>query len=556
VGLAAAAFVVLVVLHARLVTKIAAIERRVVLQERGLKRIAGDIAAFPERGERFLVPGHPYLGDLDIFGPSSLFQLVSTAETGAGARRLATWLSEPASAEEIAARQAAVRELAGLRSFREELAVDGAESGARGRDAEPLLDWAEGGTVSVPPPLSPALVAVSAALVALTLGLFIAGKVLGDDHLGWARHLWAFSLVAQIVVLGLLRSAIEPLLAVVASQESPFGRYVPLLRRIEGQAFTSPRLVALRERLTGASGSDASSAVASLLRIVSFAELRHSGLVHVLANLFVLWDVFCARALSRFRQRYGHTAHMRAWLDTLAEIEALASLGAFADEHPSFAFPTVDAGAVHFEAKGLGHPLIVASRRVENDVDMGSAGCALLITGSNMSGKSTLLRSMGVSAVLALAGAPVCARGLTMASCQVRTSMRIKDSLEEGVSHFYAELARLKSVVDAVNAGEKVMFLLDEVLHGTNSRERQIGAKAIVKHLLAHGAVGAVSSHDLGLADLEAESGGKVVNVHLEELVEDGKMTFDYQLKPGVVTTANALRLMKVIGIDVELPVE
>lgn len=583
VGLSAAAFVVLVVFHARLVTKIAAIELRVGLQERGLKRIAGDIAAFPERGDRFLVPGHPYLGDLDIFGPSSLFQLVSTAETGAGERRLATWLSEPAEAQEIAARQEAVRELAGLRCFREELAVDGAESGAKGRDAEPLLDWAEGrvrvvvsaakaglapriehvvanqdpgGTVSAPPPLSRALVAVSAALVSITLALFLAGKVLGDEQLGWARHLWAFSLVLQIILLGVLRPAIEPILSVVASREAPFGRYVPLLRRIEGQAFTSPRLLALRARLTGASGADASLAVASLLRIVSFAEVRHSGLVHVLANLFLLWDVFCARTLSGWRERYGATAHMRAWLDTLAEVEALASLGAFADEHPSFAFPAVSAGAVHFEAEALGHPLIVATRRVENDVNVGSAGCALLITGSNMSGKSTLLRSMGVSAVLALAGAPVCAKRLSMASCQVRTSMRIKDSLEEGVSHFYAELARLKSVVDAVNAGEKVLFLLDEVLHGTNSRERQIGAKAIVKHLLARGAVGAVSSHDLGLASLEAESGGKVVNVHLEESVEDGKMTFDYQLKPGVVKTANALRLMKVIGIDVELPVE
>lgn len=583
VGLAATAFLVLVVLHALLVTKVAAIELRVGLQERGLKRIAGDIAAFPERGDRFLVPGHPYLGDLDIFGPASLFQLVSTAETGAGERRLATWLSEPALADEVAARQEAVRELTGMRRFREELAVDGAESGAKGRDAEPLLDWAEGrvrvvvgarrpglaprtshlaadqdpgGTVSTPPPLSPALVALSAALVAITLALFIAGKVLGDDHLGWARHLWVVTLVAQIALLGVLRSAIEPILSVVASREAPFGRYVPLLRRIEGQEFTSPRLVALRARLTGASGADASNAVSSLLRIVSFAEVRHSGLVHVIANLFLLWDVFCARALAGFRDRFGRTAHMRAWLDTLAEVEALASLASFADEHPSFAYPSVDAGAVHFEAEALGHPLIVAARRVENDVNVGSAGCALLITGSNMSGKSTLLRSMGVSSVLALAGAPVCAKRLSMASCSVRTSMRIKDSLEEGVSHFYAELARLKSVVDAVNAGEKVLFLLDEVLHGTNSRERQIGAKAIVKHLLAHGAVGAVSSHDLGLADLEAESGGKVVNVHLEESVEDGKMTFDYQLKPGVVTTTNALRLMKVIGIDVELPVD
>ena len=579
-GLFALAFVVLVIVHALLVTKTTILERRVALFQRGLKRIAGDFAAFPDRGDRFLVPGHPYLGDLDIFGPSSLFQLVSTAETGSGERRLASWLSEPASAEEVAERQEAVRELATMRSFREELAVDGAESGAKGRDAEPLLDWAEGrirvrapkadipskdasGTPAQPgtstiaaPPLSSALVGVSAVLVAFTLGLSIAGRVLGEGNLGSARHLWVVSLVAQIGVLGLLRSAIEPILAVVASQESPFGRYVPLLRRIEGQAFTSPRLVALRARLTGASGADASRAVASLLRIVSFAEIRHSGLIHVIANLFLLWDVFCARALAGWRERFGRTAQMRTWLDTLAEIEALASLGAFADEHPSFAFPSVDSGPPHFEAESLGHPLIVANRRVENDVDVGSAGCALLITGSNMSGKSTLLRSMGVSSVLALAGGPVCAKRLSLASCSVRTSMRIKDSLEEGVSHFYAELARLKSVVDAVNAGDKVFFLLDEVLHGTNSRERQIGAKAIVKHLLARGAVGAVSSHDLGLADLEAESGGKIVNVHFEESVDNGKMTFDYQLKPGVVTTANALRLMKVIGIDVDLPVE
>jgi MutS domain V len=580
-GLFALTFVILVILHAILVTRTTILERRVALFQRGLKRIAGDFAAFPDRGDRFLVPGHPYLGDLDIFGPSSLFQLVSTAETGSGERRLASWLSEPASAEEVAERQEAVRELATLRSFREELAVDGAESGAKGRDAEPLLDWAEGRIrVRVPrgnlppatdasgapiepgittlnaPALSSALVGLSAVLVAFTIGLSIAGRVLGQDHLGPARHLWVVSLVAQIGVLGLLRSAIEPILAVVASQESPFGRYVPLLRRIEGQAFTSPRLVALRARLTGASGADASRAVASLLRIVSFAEIRHSGLIHVIANLFLLWDVFCARALAGWRERFGRTAQMRAWLDALAEMEALASLGAFADEHPSFAFPSVDSGAPHFEAEALGHPLIVANRRVENDVDVGSAGCALLITGSNMSGKSTLLRSMGVSSVLALAGAPVCAKRLSLASCSVRTSMRIKDSLEEGVSHFYAELARLKSVIDAVNAGDKVLFLLDEVLHGTNSRERQIGAKAIVKHLLAHGAVGAVSSHDLGLADLEAESGGKIVNVHFEESVEDGKMTFDYHLKPGVVTTANALRLMKVIGINVELPVE
>jgi DNA mismatch repair ATPase MutS len=191
---------------------------------------------------------------------------------------------------------------------------------------------------------------------------------------------------------------------------------------------------------------------------------------------------------------------------------------------------------------------------VVNDVDIGGAGSALVVTGSNMSGKSTFLRALGINTVLALAGAPVCASRLEVAVCRVRTSMHIRDSLEEGVSRFYAELTRLKDVVDAVNAGEHVLFLLDEMLHGTNSRERRLGATAIVRHLLARGAVGAISSHDLGLADLEAQAPGRVRNVHFQERVEDGKMTFDYRLLPGVVTSANALRLMKVVGIAVDLP--
>jgi DNA mismatch repair ATPase MutS len=245
---------------------------------------------------------------------------------------------------------------------------------------------------------------------------------------------------------------------------------------------------------------------------------------------------------------------VRTWLAAIAEMEALASLGSFAAEHPDFAFPEVVEAPLRFEAEALGHPLLPEKRRVVNDVTIPGEGRALMVTGSNMSGKSTLLRSIGLAAVLALSGAPVCARRLRLGVCSVRTSMRVKDSLEEGVSHFYAELGRLKSVVSAVNDGERVLFLLDEVLHGTNSRERIIGAKAVVKHLLERGAFGAVSSHDLGLVDLEAESDGHVTNVHLEESVEGEKMTFDYKVKPGPVATQNALRLMKLIGIDVEIP--
>jgi DNA mismatch repair ATPase MutS len=292
--------------------------------------------------------------------------------------------------------------------------------------------------------------------------------------------------------------------------------------------------------------------MATLEQIISLSDLRHNGIVHVVANFALLWDVWCALLLDRWRKRAGGQA--RQWLRALGEVEALSSIATFSWEHPAFSWPVVVDSPPHFEADALGHPLVLDDRRVANDVVLPEPGTALLVTGSNMSGKSTLLRAIGVNAVLALAGAPACARKLRMANMEIMTSMRITDSLEHGVSHFYAELARLKTIVDAVLAGRPVLFLLDEVLHGTNSRERQIGAKAIVAQLIGRGAVGAVSSHDVGLAELEDESGGRVKNVHFEELATDGRMTFDYVLKPGVVTSGNALRLMRHIGLAVELP--
>jgi hypothetical protein len=572
------AFVALVVTHAVLDTRAAAVELRIRLLERGEQRIAGAIAGFPERGERFLGAGHPYASDLDVLGPASLFQLVSAAQTGAGEAMLAHWLSSPAGpdrassldggsapkppgpgspatagdgeagAREIAARQEAVRELATATAFREDLAVCGVESGTKGHGAEPFLAWAEAGAAGP----SPLLMLVGQGLVVVTMGMLLASQILGLK--GLLGNLWAIPLAVQLAVLMVLRPQLEPILAPVSSREAPFGRYVALFRLIEGARFRAPRLERLHAAIAGgdAAGSPASHELGRLQTLLSFAEVRQAGIFAVLANGFLLWDVFCAAALRRWRVRAG--ANVRRWIEAMAELEALASIATFAAEHPAFAFPEVSAGDLHFVAEGLGHPLIPPAQRVENDVAIDAPGSGLLITGSNMSGKSTLLRAVGINAVLALAGAPVCARRLSLSHCQVRTSMRIKDSLEEGVSHFYAELQRLKTIVDAANAGERVLFLLDEVLHGTNSRERNIGAKAVVVHLLAQGAIGAVSSHDLGLADLEAESGGRVKNVHFQELVAGDRMTFDYRLKPGVVTSSNALRLMKLIGIAVALP--
>jgi hypothetical protein len=566
-GLAAAVFIGLVIFHAVLVTRMATIDVHVAWIERGLLRIAGDLDKLPELGARFTVPGHAYAGDLDVFGKSSLFQLVSAAETGSGERLLASWLSAPAPADEVRSRQEAVRELATLHRYREDLGADGAAARARGKEGEPLIDWAEGRVLvagkpapegsppslpSLPPPLPSGMVRSAQALSIVTVLLMIGGETVAALVPSAPKHLWLVPMVLQVGVLLLLRPALEPILSLVSSQDEPFGRYLALVRRIEGQSFGAPRLQAIRKVLAGASGSEASTAVGRLQRIVGYAELRHSGIVHFLANIILVWDVWCAVALDAFRRSEG--PKVRGWLQAIAEMEALASLGSFAAEHPSYTFPEVVSEPPIFVAEGLGHPLIADKRRVINDVAIGGAGEALMITGSNMSGKSTLLRAVGLAAVLALAGAPVCARRLRISVCSVRTSMRIKDSLEEGVSHFYAELGRLKGIVNAVNGGERVLFLLDEVLHGTNSRERVIGARAVVKHLLAKGALGAVSSHDLGLVSLEEETSTRVRNVHLEEQVEGEGMTFDYKLKRGPVATQNALRLMKLIGIDVEIP--
>jgi DNA mismatch repair ATPase MutS len=241
------------------------------------------------------------------------------------------------------------------------------------------------------------------------------------------------------------------------------------------------------------------------------------------------------------------------WLATLAELEALASLATFAHEHPDYAWPRIEEADHVFEGRDLGHPLIPADRRVSNDVALDAAHPALMISGSNMSGKSTMLRSIGVNAVLALAGAPVCASSLRLGIVHVYTSMRVGDALDRGASRFFMEVRRLQQLLAALEdpqTGSAVLFLLDEVLHGTNSRERNIGAKAVVSHLVERGAIGAVSSHDLGLVELEKLTAGRVVNVHFEDHIEDGGMCFDFRMKPGPVSTSNALRLMRMVGID------
>lgn len=544
-GLAAtvAAFVALVIVHARVIEAKERAAAALRFHERGLARMAHAWADLPVTSDRFASAEHPFSRDLDVFGRGSVMQLVDGTETRLGEERLAKLLSlEEAGAwpSDVAERQAAIRDLAGRPAFREGLATAGGVLAGERPDPAPLLAWAERKDEALAPSLR-------------VLAWLVPGAVIASIAVTLGMHLPAGIVTLAVVcaiAVGLATSRrLVPMLEAASSREQAVSRWRAMIEAIEREPFDAPLLVRQRERLSAA-GRRASVEIAALERIVGFADARRNEVFALMIGPLLMWHVHCAVALLQWRARAG--AHVRDWLEALAEVEALASLGGFTHEHPSFVFPELVAEAM-LDARGLGHPLIADDKRVGNDVRLPAAGRALVVTGSNMSGKSTLLRAIGVNVVLANAGAPVCATAARIGPARVASSMRIDDSLEQGVSHFYAELRRLKRVIDlALETGRPpVLFLLDEILHGTNSRERVLGACAVVKELLSRGALGAVSTHDLGITALEKELGGLVENVHFEEQVRGEEMTFDYVLRPGIVQSSNALRLMRAVGIDV-----
>jgi hypothetical protein len=535
-------FAALVVAHSRVETAKGRALAAARFHARGLARLDHAWSDLPVSSERFRVADHPFGGDLDVWGRASLMQLVDATETRFGEERLASWLGAtaregwPASA---LARAEAARELSSRLEFRESLAIAAGVLSDERPDPASFIAWAEESGELAP--------------VYRWLGWGVPGAMLLvlalTPILGWPSS--ALTITSGVALaLGILTSArLNPMLSAISARESAATRWRTTLSIVEAEPVQASLLVALKGRLV--QGAPASAEMGALERIVGFVDARRNEAFRFFIGPFLMWDVHCAGALLRWRRRSG--GKVRGWLEALGEVEALASLGGFAFEHPGFAWPSLVETPI-VEAHDLGHPLIQDGRRVGNDVQLSGAGRALVVTGSNMSGKSTLLRAMGVNAVLAMMGAPVCARTMRIGPLRVATSMRVQDSLAHGVSHFYAELQRLKRVVDMAREprSDSVLFLLDEILHGTNSRERVLGATAVVRDLLAHRALGAVSTHDLGITALERELRGSVENVHFEEQVEGTAMTFDYVLRPGVVQSSNALRLMRAIGLVAE----
>jgi ABC-type multidrug transport system fused ATPase/permease subunit len=545
-------FVVLVIQHRGAFARRTRFEAVRRFHERGLDRLSGRWIEFAGDGEAFRSAEHPYTDDLDVFGRASLFQLLNAAETPFGERALASLLAPPSRTDEkppgddrawketLGQRHSALQDLAGRVAFRERLSSVCHVVSTERPDPRPFIAWAE-----TSPPLAASTAAVAASWVLPVLAIL--AMVFGAQ-LGLPRGAWIGVILVELAFLGIYRKRTTPIVVAASSREGSLARFAEVFETLERESFQAPMSRLLQEKLR-ASGVKVTREMAALARIVGFVDARQNEVFRLFIAPVLLWDFHCAVALDRWRLRAG--PRVREWFETLGEFEALASVAGFAFDHADHAWPElVDRAA--FEASDLGHPLLGADRRVTNEVALPGPGNALIVTGSNMSGKSTLLRAIGLNAVLALAGAPVCAKKLVLGRVTVATSMRVRDSLEAGISHFLAELTKLKRVVDLARTSPPVLFLLDEILHGTNSRERLIGARAIVRTLTDLGALGAVSTHDLGIAERTPDLEGRVTNVHFEEQVDEkGTMTFDYKLKAGVVHTSNALRLMRAVGLDV-----
>ena len=532
-------FIGLVFIHERIRRTSRLAERSVVFYEKGLARLEDRWAGAGEvDGARFLESSHLYAHDLDLFGRGSLFELLCTARTQGGEQTLGDWLRAPATPEEIRLRQDAVAELRGELDLRENLALRG-ETVRASVHPETLVAWAR----------MPLNVGALQSWRVTALMLSIANVVTLIGWLGFAMSPLPFVLAATVSVLASLRlrAAIQRILSGVAQAERDLPLLAEVLACFEERRFLCPKLTALRAALD-AKGRPPSRQIARLGRLVNLLESGKNQMFAPIAAL-LLWPVQIALAIEAWRVDTGDA--ITRWLAAVSEFEALCSLAGYAYEHPTDPFPEVVTTEACFDGEALGHPLLPAARCVRNNVRLAPPLQALVVSGSNMSGKSTFLRTVGINAVLAFAGAPVRAQRLRLSPLAIGATLRIQDSLQEGSSRFYAEISRLSHLMDLTKGEPPLLFLLDEILHGTNSHDRQIGAEAIVRGFIERGAIGLVTTHDLALAQVAETLAPRAANVHFEDHFVDGKLVFDYLMRPGVVRQSNALALMRSVGLAV-----
>ncbi len=536
-----AVFVALVWWQSRVEREMESARRAIRFYEQGIARLENRWHGSGESGERFNDPHHPYAADLDLFGRASLFELISTARTRGGEARLAAWLKSPSPIPDLRARHEAIAELRPRLDMRENLAVVG-DDFRSGVNPDQLIEWA-----GEPPQPFPAWRRIAA----FVLSLIGAGILLWWVATDFADTNALLAVIAIAIVEGTfgfgLRARVLRIVSAVEEPAHDLDLLSGVLSVIEQQQFESPRLAALRGAID-VQRKTASRHIAQLRRLIRILE---DGREHLLVRAFgplVLWTTQVSMAVEQWRAEHG--SQVAAWLETVNEIEALSSLANYAWEHPRDPFPEFIESHCppFFDGEAMGHPLLAEERCVTNSVRLADPLRLLVVSGSNMSGKSTLLRTIGVNTVLALAGGPVRAKSLRLSLLSLGASIRTVDSLEEGHSRFMAEILRLKQVLELP---PPALFLLDELLGGTNSHDRALGSEGLIRALLDRGAIGLVTTHDLALSQVANELGAIAANVHFEDRLEAGRLVFDYRVRPGVVARSNALDLMRAVGLDV-----
>jgi hypothetical protein len=532
-----AGFVALIIRHDRVIRECERLERAVGFYDQGLARVENRWMGRGKSGQRFRDPAHPYAEDLDLFGNGSLFERLCTARTAAGEEQLAEWLKRPAPVETIRDRQEAATELQALLELREEL--DMLASVAR-RKVQPsfLVDWATAPAGGIP---------VTARLLFGVVGLStLIGGVL------WFLGEGLTTLVVSIVVGQLLvapfRRRIATAVKGVDLAALELAALEPALAHLESGSFESRALTALKSAVARGGGSTASETIGALQTLDGYLQMRHNFFTGPFMELLLLTPQVAA-SIAGWRREHG--SMVSVWIKGVGEFEALNALASYSFENPEDVFPELVEEGPLFNAEGLAHPLLPVDTEVRNDLRIGDDRRLFIVSGSNMSGKSTLLRAVGANAVLAQMGAPVRARSLDVSPLLIGASIRTQDSLQEGISRFYAEILRLRAIVELAGGSTPVLFLLDEILHGTNSHDRRIGAEAVARALLERGAIGLLTTHDLALARIAEDPKAAAANVHFQDELMDGEMSFDYRLRPGVVEKSNALELMRAVGLEV-----
>jgi DNA mismatch repair ATPase MutS len=525
--------------HQKITRELKKIGCKIEINKKYLSRMDGSWTHFTDDGKEFIAPTHPYASDLDVFGPKSLFQWINIAYTFTGRKALRNLLAAPdKDISLIKRRQSAVTELAGKDSFVEKLQCIGMLAAEIKNDPNSLIAYAEDSTQLYKQRWLQRMIYIVPGTAILMIVLFFC-----DFPISIYVPLTFILIQMMITAIGFSKNTLT--LYTVHQFKEKIEAFHHFIQLIEKENFQNEYLRQLQSDLYY-NGKSASLQIKRLERMVTAIELRYNFISFCLMNFLLLWDFHCVFALETWKKHNGKW--IRNWLDTIGEFEATASLSVILQIHPQWSFPAFTKQNLSFSAVNMGHPLLVEAKRVHNTIDLNNNIC--VITGSNMSGKTTLLRTIGINLVLAYGGAPVCVSKLKCSLMDIYTSMRINDDLNSGISTFYAELLRIKMIIDFSHKKRDMIFLIDELFRGTNSKDRIIGAISMLNNLNKDWIIGLISTHDFQLCNLENQADGKIVNYHFTEHYVNNEIQFDYQLRSGRCTTTNAKYLMKMVGIE------